>query len=136
MPGSTSVPEDKGQHPATADADAVPRPTPAHGLPCRGHGIRAQQYIAKGAFVVEYSGEVVDAKELELRMQEARRDGEQHFYIMELAPGEPGGRRGTGGQGGAGQAVARGLEAGAGGKGCGQGNDWQRAVLLQSNTVA
>ena len=63
----------------------------------RGHGIRAMQYIAKGSFVVEYTGEVVDAKELEARMFEARREGEQHFYIMDLGAGEGSGLSSSGG---------------------------------------
>ena len=54
---------------------------------CRGHGVKAMQYIRRGQFVIEYSGEVLDSAELDFRMSEARRTGEQHFYIMELDPG-------------------------------------------------
>ena len=54
----------------------------------RGHGVKAMQSIRRGQFVIEYSGEVLDSAELEFRMAEARRTGEQHFYVMELDPGE------------------------------------------------
>jgi hypothetical protein len=37
---------------------------------------------------MEYCGEVLDSQELEFRMAEARRIGEQHFYIMELDSGQ------------------------------------------------
>ena len=60
----------------------------------RGHGVRAMQSIRRDAFIIEYSGEVLDSAELDFRMGEARRTGEQHFYIMELDPGE---ERGEGG---------------------------------------
>jgi hypothetical protein len=53
----------------------------------RGHGVRAIAPLPKGAFVVEYAGEVIDQAELSARMDAARDSGEQHFYIMELAPG-------------------------------------------------
>mmetsp|Transcript_21384 Transcript_21384/g.64125 ORF Transcript_21384/g.64125 Transcript_21384/m.64125 type:complete len:1271 (-) Transcript_21384:161-3973(-) len=53
----------------------------------RGHGVRAMQFIARGTFVVEYVGEVLDSKELDTRMAHARAIGEEHFYIMELDNG-------------------------------------------------
>lgn len=53
----------------------------------RGHGVKAMQAINKGSFVIEYLGEVVDARELSQRMAEARRAGERHSYAVELAPG-------------------------------------------------
>jgi hypothetical protein len=53
----------------------------------RGHGVRAARPIAKGAFVVEYAGEVIDAPEMRRRMDAQRRLGQHHFYIMELGPG-------------------------------------------------
>lgn len=53
----------------------------------RGHGVKAMQAIQKGSFVIEYLGEVVDARELTQRTAEARRAGERHCYAVELAPG-------------------------------------------------
>jgi hypothetical protein len=41
----------------------------------------------QGNFVIEYAGEVIDERELSRRMDHARMNGEQHFYIMELQPG-------------------------------------------------
>lgn len=49
--------------------------------------MRVLEPISKGAFVVEYAGEVIDEKELSSRMGEAQRTGEAHFYIMELQNG-------------------------------------------------
>jgi hypothetical protein len=53
----------------------------------RGHGVRAARPIAKGEFVVEYAGEVIDAPEMRRRMDAQRLSGQHHFYIMELGPG-------------------------------------------------
>ncbi|GBF90197.1 histone H3 Lys 36 methyltransferase [Raphidocelis subcapitata] len=53
----------------------------------RGHGVRAVQPIPKGAFVVEYAGEVIDSDEMEARMDAQRLAGQHHFYIMGLGPG-------------------------------------------------
>jgi hypothetical protein len=53
----------------------------------RGHGVRAVAPVPRGAFVVEYAGEVIDAAEMEARMDAQRLAGQHHFYIMGLGPG-------------------------------------------------
>lgn len=53
----------------------------------RGYGVRTNQFLATGQFVVEYTGEVINASELQQRMEKARLLGDPHFYIMELMPG-------------------------------------------------
>ena len=53
----------------------------------KGWGVRANEYIPRGSFVVEYSGEVVDEHEMKARMEEAKQRQEPHFYMMEMAPG-------------------------------------------------
>eukprot|EP00887_Chlorella_sp_A99_P007604 scaffold20.g7604.t1 len=54
----------------------------------KGWGVRAAGHIRKGTFVVEYAGEVIDDRESERRMQEAKARSEPHFYMMEMAPGK------------------------------------------------
>ena len=54
---------------------------------CRGYGLVAKEPIAAGAFVVEYTGEVIPEKERWERMMSARKRGVVHFYIMELSKG-------------------------------------------------
>ncbi|EFJ47578.1 histone H3 Lys 36 methyltransferase/ASH1 [Volvox carteri f. nagariensis] len=53
----------------------------------RGWGVRTMEPLSKGAFIIEYAGEVIDDRELGRRMEHARMNGEPHFYIMELAAG-------------------------------------------------
>jgi SET domain-containing protein len=43
--------------------------------------------VEAGAFVVEYTGEVITEKERLARMAAARQRGAVHFYIMELQKG-------------------------------------------------
>lgn len=59
--------------------------------------MRALDHVSKGAFVLEYAGEVIDERELSRRMEHARMNGEPHFYIMELSAGEAGGHWEVGG---------------------------------------
>lgn len=47
----------------------------------------AKEPIPAGAFVVEYTGEVISEKERLDRMMKARQRGRVHFYIMELSKG-------------------------------------------------
>lgn len=47
----------------------------------------AKEAIPAGAFVVEYTGEVIPEKERWERMMSARKRGAVHFYIMELSKG-------------------------------------------------
>ncbi|GLI65472.1 hypothetical protein VaNZ11_009009 [Volvox africanus] len=53
----------------------------------RGWGVRTMEPLSKGAFIIEYAGEVIDERELGRRMDHARMNGEPHFYIMELSAG-------------------------------------------------
>ena len=53
----------------------------------RGQGLHACEEIPAGAFVVEYTGEVITEKERLARMAAARARGAVHFYIMELQKG-------------------------------------------------
>ncbi|GIL75955.1 hypothetical protein Vretifemale_5643 [Volvox reticuliferus] len=53
----------------------------------RGWGVRTMEPLSKGAFIIEYAGEVIDERELGRRMEHARMNGEPHFYIMELSAG-------------------------------------------------
>uniref|UniRef100_A0A7S0S5E0 Histone-lysine N-methyltransferase n=1 Tax=Chlamydomonas leiostraca TaxID=1034604 RepID=A0A7S0S5E0_9CHLO len=53
----------------------------------RGYGVRVNQRVRSGQFLVEYVGEVIDERELAVRMEAAKAAGEPCYYIMELAPG-------------------------------------------------
>ena len=59
----------------------------------KGWGVRATGAIRRGTFVVEYAGEVIDDAEMSRRAEDAKRRNEPHFYMMEMAPGEAGGKR-------------------------------------------
>jgi len=50
-----------------------------------GWGVRTKERIPKGAFVVEYVGEVVSDAECERRMWEAKSREEKNFYMMEIS---------------------------------------------------
>ncbi|KAK9907625.1 hypothetical protein WJX75_007200 [Coccomyxa subellipsoidea] len=53
----------------------------------RGWGVKAAEQIPRGTFIVEYAGEVIEDHECRRRMAQAKENGQQHFYMMELAPG-------------------------------------------------
>ena len=53
-------------------------------MACRGYGLFSAEDIPVGAFVVEYTGEVVTEAQRLARMAAARQRGAVHFYIMEL----------------------------------------------------
>lgn len=55
--------------------------------PRSGYGVRALQHVRGGSFLLEYAGEVIDQKELEVRMEAARAANEPCYYIMELSQG-------------------------------------------------
>ncbi|KAK9862836.1 hypothetical protein WJX84_010200 [Apatococcus fuscideae] len=55
--------------------------------PNRGWGVRAEEPIAKGTFVIEYCGEVIDEAEAQHRTVVANSQGLESFYLMELQPG-------------------------------------------------
>ena len=50
----------------------------------KGHGLRALERIKEGAFIIEYMGEVVSAKDFKKRSHEYARAGNKHHYFMEL----------------------------------------------------
>jgi len=50
-----------------------------------GWGVRVKDAVAKGDFVVEYVGEIIDDAECERRMWEAKRANSHNFYMMELS---------------------------------------------------
>lgn len=54
---------------------------------CRGYGVFAKERIGRGAFVVEYAGEVITEVQRLERLMAARASGTIHFYIMELSKG-------------------------------------------------
>ncbi|CAN8068660.1 unnamed protein product [Agarophyton chilense] len=50
----------------------------------RGWGLKAEEPIAKGSFVVEYIGEIIDRNMLEKRLKDAQRLKSHEYYIMDL----------------------------------------------------
>lgn len=44
------------------------------------------QAIRAGQFLIEYVGELIDDKEVERRLWEAKRSNEPNFYMMEIGP--------------------------------------------------
>jgi hypothetical protein len=53
----------------------------------RGYGVRALERVQRGAFVLEYAGEVIDEAELAARMEAAKAAGEPCYYVMDLGRG-------------------------------------------------
>ena len=49
----------------------------------RGWGLRADELIRKGSFIISYVGEILDRKALSLRLEEKRVKGDTEYYIME-----------------------------------------------------
>lgn len=49
-----------------------------------GWGVITKEPIDKGSFVIEYVGEIIDEKECENRLWEAKARGERNFYLMEI----------------------------------------------------
>ncbi|QDZ25746.1 histone methyltransferase [Chloropicon primus] len=54
----------------------------------KGYGLRTNVDLAKGDFVMEYVGEVIDEEEHARRKVEYREGGRRHFYFMSIANGE------------------------------------------------
>ncbi|XP_002980990.2 histone-lysine N-methyltransferase ASHH2 [Selaginella moellendorffii] len=54
----------------------------------KGFGLKALENIAKGSFVIEYVGEVLDSRSFELRQKEYARQRQKHFYFMTLNSSE------------------------------------------------
>eukprot|EP00798_Chlamydomonas_sp_ICE-L_P007513 gene7513-658_t len=52
-----------------------------------GHGIRAMQHVARGSFLMEYAGEVIDGVELDRRVQDSLVAAEPPFFVMEVEAG-------------------------------------------------
>ncbi|PXF45272.1 Histone-lysine N-methyltransferase, H3 lysine-36 and H4 lysine-20 specific [Gracilariopsis chorda] len=50
----------------------------------RGWGLRVEEAIKKGSFVIEYIGEIIDRDTLERRLGEAQKQGSHEYYIMDL----------------------------------------------------
>eukprot|EP00798_Chlamydomonas_sp_ICE-L_P001387 gene1387-32756_t len=53
----------------------------------RGYGVKTRQAVARGGFVVEYAGEVIDHTEMKRRTNEPRAPRESHAYAVELEAG-------------------------------------------------
>lgn len=54
----------------------------------KGYGVRTLQDIAEGAFIYEYTGEVLDEQRFQKRQQKYDREGVKHFYFMMLQKDE------------------------------------------------
>ena len=54
----------------------------------RGWGLFAAEAVADGAFVVEYTGEIIDDKTCEARLWADKTRGEDNFYLMEVFGGQ------------------------------------------------
>ena len=52
--------------------------------PGKGWGIFAGEDIAPGAFIIEYVGEIIDEATADARLEDCRRRGEGHYYLMEI----------------------------------------------------
>ncbi|QDZ24870.1 histone methyltransferase [Chloropicon primus] len=50
-----------------------------------GWGVKTKEKIPKGAFVIEYAGEIIHDAECEKRMWEAKKIHERNFYMMEIS---------------------------------------------------
>lgn len=54
----------------------------------RGVGVKADQDIHEGAFIIEYTGEVIDKEELTMRFEKTKNaPGEYMDYYMQLQSG-------------------------------------------------
>ncbi|KAK9134953.1 hypothetical protein Syun_014283 [Stephania yunnanensis] len=55
-------------------------------LPCgkKGHGLKLLEDVSRGAFLIEYVGEVLDLNAYEARQKEYAAKGQKHFYFMTL----------------------------------------------------
>lgn len=51
----------------------------------RGWGVKAAAAIPQGTFVVEYIGELINEHDVEERLWEAKRTGEENFYMMQIS---------------------------------------------------
>ncbi|CAM9269809.1 unnamed protein product, partial [Phaeothamnion confervicola] len=54
------------------------------GSAAKGHGLRLLEPVREGAFLIEYVGEIIDAEELDRRMQ-SDGQGASRLYMMQLA---------------------------------------------------
>lgn len=54
--------------------------------PGKGRGLRAQERIEAGEFIIEYVGEVIGERQFRRRMRDA--DDDSHFYVMKLGARE------------------------------------------------
>ncbi|XP_027358952.1 histone-lysine N-methyltransferase ASHH2 isoform X2 [Abrus precatorius] len=50
----------------------------------KGYGLKALEHVAKGQFLIEYVGEVLDMQAYEARQREYALKGHRHFYFMTL----------------------------------------------------
>ena len=61
-----------------------PRVQPFMTTNCRGWGLRLEEPIKAGDFIIEYVGEIIDEYELEARLDQARKDRCHEYYTMDL----------------------------------------------------
>lgn len=61
-----------------------PRLAPFYTSDERGWGLRVEEDVCRGDFIIGYVGEILDLKELERRLDEAQRNGRSKNYIMDL----------------------------------------------------
>ena len=52
--------------------------------PGKGWGVFAGALIPRGAFIIEYIGEIIDEAESDARLEACRLAGETHYYLMEI----------------------------------------------------
>ncbi|CAM8877632.1 unnamed protein product [Rhodiola kirilowii] len=50
----------------------------------KGYGLRSEEYIRRGQFLIEYVGEVLDMHAYEARQKDYAAKGHKHFYFMTL----------------------------------------------------
>lgn len=61
-----------------------PRMTPFFTSDQRGWGLKVDEPVAKGTFVVEYVGEIIDRNELERRLKSMEKVRNNEYYMMDL----------------------------------------------------
>lgn len=61
-----------------------PRMTPFFTSDQRGWGLKVDEPVAKGTFVVEYVGEIIDRHELERRLKSMEKVKNNEYYMMDL----------------------------------------------------
>lgn len=81
---SGSCPAAKGCRNVSFHRRRSPKMTPFFTPDQRGWGIRVDEPVRKGSFVIEYVGEIIDRDILDARLKRMDRENSTEYYMMEL----------------------------------------------------